>query len=264
MKFYSVLVKKVIVMKGTVFLKPLEYSIEAVGEKWHQGDKLKGSLKIKNHSAEKIELSLLKVALCEGHYKKIKAKDAKGWNAISENTIAEKLVINPSEEKDYSFEFKLAENCVITDKNGSLYLAFFDRDEKIPAGHIELVIESKLIIQQILQIFENFMRFKVKEMKSVKGMVEVKLVPPASREMTSVTGLTLNISEIEKNLTLQYIFNLQTLNLAGATMQAEKTTKEITQNFTSKQYLMYGDSINQEFIIESLQEVMNMVKTKRL
>lgn len=251
-------------MKATIILKPLEYSIEAIGEKWHQGDKLKGTLKIKNHSAEKIELSVLKVALCEGHYKKIKAKDAKGWNAISENVLAEKITINPSEEKDYSVEFILSETCAITDKNGSLYLAFFDKDEAIPAGHIELVVDPKLIVKQILEIFENFLRFKVKETKSGKNGVEIKLIPPTSRELSNVDGLLLSISEVEKSLTLKYFFNFRVLNIAGATMQSEKTTKEMEQKFTSKQYLMYGDSINQDFIIQSVQEVLNGVKTKML
>jgi hypothetical protein len=251
-------------MKGTVFLKPLEYSIEAVGEKWHQGDKLKASLKIKNHSSEKIELSILKVALCEGHYKKIKAKDAKGWNVISENILSDCLTINPSEEKDYSFDFVLAENCNIADKNGSLYLAFFDKDEKNPAGHIELVIEPKIVIQQILQILESFLRFKVKEIKYAKGMIEVNLVPPTSRELSNLDGLLLSISEVEKNLTLKYFFNLRVLNISGATMQSEKATKEMEQNFNSKEYLIYGNSINQDFIIASVQKILNGVKTKML
>lgn len=250
-------------MKGTVFLKPLEYSLETVGEKWHQGDKLKGVLKIKNHSSEKIELPLLKVAICEGLYKKIKAKDAKGWSTILENTLSEGMTINPSEEKEYAFEFKLNENCSVTDKNGSLYLAFFDKDEKIPAGHIELVIEPKVVIQQILQILESFLRFKVKEIKNVKGMVEVKLVPPTSRELSNVDGLLLSLSEVEKNLTMKYFFNLRVLNLAGTTMQSEKTTKEMEQKFTSKQYMIY-DSINQDFITASVQEILNGVKTKML
>lgn len=251
-------------MKATVILKPLEYTLEAVGEKWHQGDLLKGSLKIKNHSAEKIEVPMLKVTLFEGHYKKIKAKDAKGWKSISENVFAEKFVINPSEDKEYPFEFKLSETCAITDKTGSLYLGFFDKDEAFPAGNIELVVAPKIIVKQILEIFENFLRFKVKEIKSGKGMVEVKLVPPTSRELSNVDGLVLSISEIEKNLTLKYFFNFRILNIAGATMQSEKTTKEVEQNFSSKQYLMYGDSINQDFIIQSVQEVLNGVKTKML
>lgn len=251
-------------MKGTIFLKPLEYSIEAIGEKWQQGDKLKGTLKIKNHSAEKIELSVLKVSLCEGNYKKIKAKDSKGWKTLSDSILAEKFTINPSEEKDFSFEFKLAENCTITDKNGSLYLAFFDKEDALPAGHIELVVEPKIVIQQLLQILENFLRFKVKEIKSGKGSLEVKLVPPTSRELSNVDGLLLNISEVEKTLKLNYFFNIRVLNISGTTMQSEKATKEAEQIFTSKQYQIFGDSLNQDFIIESVQSVLNTVKTKML
>jgi hypothetical protein len=207
---------------------------------------------------------ILKVALFEGHYKKIKAKDAKGWKCITENVFSEKLMINPSEDKEFPFEFNLSETCAITDKAGSLYLGFFDKDEAFPAGNIELVVAPKIIVKQILEIFENFLRFKVKEIKSGKGMVEVKLVPPTSRELSNVDGLVLSISEIEKNLTLKYFFNFRILNIAGATMQSEKTTKEIEQTFSSKQYLIYGDSINQDFIIQSVQEVLNGVKTKML
>lgn len=250
-------------MKGTIFLKPLEYVIETIGEKWLQGDKLKASLKVKNHSAEKIELPLLKVVLSEGNYKKIKAKDIKGWTKISEHILEEKITLLPNEEKDYSFEFKLAENSSVTDKNGSLYLAFFDKDEPAPAGHIELVVEPKAAIKQTLEIFENFMRFKVKEIKSVKGMLEVKLVPPSSRELSNLDGLTLSISEVEKTLTLKYHFNLRAIDLMSPTMQVEKKTKELEQKLSAKEYMMY-DSINQDFIIKSLQTVIDSVKTKTL
>ena len=251
-------------MKVTVFLNPLEYSLEAFGEKWHQGDELKGSLKIKNNSAEKINLAVVKVALCQGNYKKIKVKDAKALSIASEYILSEAVTIGPMEECIYAFKFKLPENCNITDKNGSLYLAFFDKDETTPAGHIELFIEPKIVIQQVLQILESFLRFKVKEIKYNKDLIEVKLVPPASRELSNIDGLLLSMAEIEKNLTLKYFFNLRVLNISGVTMQSEKTTKEMEQSFNSKQYLIYGDSINQDFIIESVQEVINLVKTKLL
>ena len=249
-------------MKALVFLNSLEYTLEAFGEKWHQGDSLKGSLKIKNNSSEKVEIDNLKVALCQGLYKKIKIKDPKGLNIVSEKNLSETRIINPMEECVYPFEFKLSENCSISDKSGSLHLAFFDKDEKVPSGHIELFIEPKVVIQQILQILENFLRFKVKEIKYNNELIEVKLIPPNSRELSNVDKLQLSISEIEKNLTLKYFFNLRVLNISGATMQSEKTTKEIQQNFNSKEYMIYGDSINQDFIIAAFQEVLNVVKTK--
>ena len=70
------------------------------------------------------------------------------------------------------------------------------------------------------------------------------------------------MTEIDKNLTLKYFFNLRVLNITGATMQSEKATKEIDQIFTSKQYMIYGDSINQDFIIQSFQTVLDGVKSK--
>jgi len=251
-------------MKGTIFLKPLEYNIEAMGERWKQGDKIKGTLTIKNHSAEKIELPFLKIKLTEGNYKKIKTKDAKAWSILEEKALGEKITVNPSAEINYSFEFTLPESCPITDKNGSLYLAFFDKEDTQPAGHIELVIEPKQTIQQVLQIFENFARFKVKEMKNGKKFVEVKLLPPASREASNIDSLILSLSEVEKNLTMNYLFNLRAIDMSAGTMQTQKKIKEIEQKFNSKQYLMYGDSPNQDFLLSSIQSALNEVKPKLL
>lgn len=251
-------------MKGTIFLKPLEYNLEATGEKWRQGEKIKGSLKIKNHGAEQINLPFLKVSLCEGQYKKIKAKDVKGWKNISQLILAEKFSLNANEEKVFPFEFALPENALITDKNGSLYLAFFDSEDVLPTGHIELVVEPKIVITQILDILQSFLRFKVAQTKYTKGMIEVKLSPPTSREMSTIDSLVLSMAEVDKNLTLHYDFTMRVLDMSGGNMQAQKKTKEIEQKFNSKQYLFYGDSINQDFIIESINTVLNEVKPKFL
>lgn len=251
-------------MKGTIFLKPLEFNIEAVGEKWRQGDKIKGTLKIKNHSDEKIELPQLAVALSEGAYKKIKEKDNKAWKVLTKNTLAENLVLNGPQEMEYSFEFALPEDCLITDKGGSLYLAFFDKEDSWPAGHIELVVEPKQVFSQILEIFENFLRFKVAQIKSNKGMVEVKLNPPSSREFSTVDSLVLSMSEIDKKLTLDYLFNVRTLDMTSGTMQTQKKTKKVVQEFESKQYLVYGQSLNQDFILASLTSAVNDVKPKMM
>ena len=104
----------------------------------------------------------------------------------------------------------------------------------------------------------------MKEIKFNKDAVEVKLVPPTSRELSNVDGLLLSLSEVENKLTLKYFFNLRVLNISGVAMQSEKTTKEMEQKFNSKEYLIYGDSINQDFIIASVQEILNLVKTKLL
>lgn len=251
-------------MKGTVFLKPLEFNVEAVGEKWRQGETIKGSLKIKNHGNEKIEIPLLKVELLTGNYKKIKAKEKKAWDTLGGMTLAESLCLNSAEEKSFGWEFTLAEDCAVTDKNGSLYIAFFDQQDSWPVGHIELVIEPKQVIKQVLEIFENFVRFKVKEIKSAKGLVEVKLNPPASRELSNVDSLLLNLSEVNKTLTMSYLFNTRAIEMNGSSMQTQKKTREFSNTFNSRQYLIYGESLNQDFILESINSVLNEVKPRLL
>ena len=202
--------------------------------------------------------------LAEGNYKKIKTKDAKAFSKLAENNLGSNIALNANEEKEFSFEFTISETSSVTDKNGSLYLTFFDKDDVQPAGHIELVIEPRPVIKQTLEIIENFIRFKVKEMKSVKGMVEVKLMPPTSREMSNIDSLILCLSEKEKTLTLKYSFNLRGIDMSSGTMQTQKKTKDFEQVFTSKQYMIYGDSINQDFIIASLQTILAEVKPKLL
>lgn len=251
-------------MKGTVILKPLEYTLEAQGEKWHQGDKLKGSLKIKNHGQDKVEVNPLHVTVSMGNYKKVKAKDPKAWTLLDKKTVTENISIDAYGEAEFPFEFQLAEDGLITDKNGSVYLAFYENDPAAPITNIELKVEQKQVIKQILEILENFMRFKVKEIKNEKNKVDIKLIAPASREMSNIESLIMNISEIEKNLHIHYTFNLKSLDLASPTMQVEKKVKKAEQVFTSKQYLFYGDSINQDFIVESFKSVLDTVKTKIL
>lgn len=250
-------------MKGTIFLKPLEYNVEAMGERWKQGDKIKGTLTLKNHSADKIDLPFLKIKLAEGNYKKIKAKDAKAWSTLTETTLSEAVTVGPSAEQNYTFEFTLPETSPVTDKNGSLYLAFFDKEDSQPAGHIELVIEPKQTILYVLEVFENFARFKVKEIKNGKKSVEVKLMPPASREASNIDSLILSLAESDKTLSMNYLFNLRGIDMSSGTMQTQKKTKEIEQKFTSKQYMMY-DSPNQDFILASIQTALNEVKPKLL
>jgi hypothetical protein len=250
-------------MKGTIFLKPLEYNLEVIGEKWRQGDKIRGSLKVRNHGADAVDFPELNVVLCEGTYKKIKAKDAKGWKSLIETKLEDKFTLKPAEEKSYSFEYTLPEDCLVTDKNASLYLAFFDRDV-LPAGHIELVIEPKLVISQILDLIQSFLRFKVVQVKFTKGMIEVKLTPPASsRELSTIDTLILSLAEKEKALLMNYEFNMRVLDMTGGVMQSQKKTREFDQSFTSRQYLQY-DSLNQDFILESINSVLNEVRPKFL
>ena len=249
-------------MKATNFIKPLEYSITADGERWRQGDKIKGTLKIKNHSSDMIELAYLKLSLTVGNFKKIKAKDLKAWEPLSQVVLSDKLSISALEEKEFNWDFQLLEDCQITEKDKSIYLTYFTSEDLWPTGQLELVIDLKLIMLQFLEIFESFLRFKVAQTKFSKGVIEVKLNPPKSRELSHVESLVLRMKELNKELVVEYIFNVHAFEMVAGNMIAQKKVKQFIQNLNSKQYYTYGDSPNHEFIRTSIESVVAEVVPK--
>jgi hypothetical protein len=242
-------------MKSTIFSKPLEYSLITDGEKWRQGDKIKGVLKIKNHSPDNVELPFVKISLAVGNFKKIKAKDKKAWDPISCTSLGEKIVIGASEEKEFSWDFQIPEDCQITEKDKTVFLTFFSTDELWPIGQLVLVIDPKLAMMQFLEIFENFLRFKIGQRKFSKGMVEIKLTPPNSKELSHVESLVLRMKEVDKVIDLEYIFTSHAFEMVAGNMIAQKKTTQVDQQLTSKQLYIYGDSLNHDFIKASIGEV---------
>jgi hypothetical protein len=249
-------------MKSTIFAKPLEYSIVADGEKWRQGDRVKGVLKIKNHAPESAELPCLKIALAIGNFKKIKLKDQKAWDSLASFSVGEKIVIDASEEKEFSFDFLLPEDCQITEKDKSIYLIFFSHEDSWPTGQLELVIDPKLVMLQFLEIMESFLRFKVVQRKFSKGMVEIKLNPPSSKELSHLESLVIRMKEVDKTLDLEYIFNTHAFEMVAGNMIAQKKTTKIDQTLTSKQYYIYGDSPNHDFIKTTISSAINKATPK--
>ncbi|MBC7538006.1 MAG: hypothetical protein H7281_04245 [Bacteriovorax sp.] len=242
-------------MKGTIILKPLEYNIFADGEKWRQGDMIKGSLKIKNHSMDNIELPALKISLAVGNFKKIKSKDKKAWESLAEIAFGEKISVAPSEEKEFTWEFKLPEDCQITENDKSIFLTYKDHDDTWPTGLLELVVDPKIVIIQFLEILDNYLRFKVGTPKFSKGLVEIKCKPPTSKEMSHVDSLILRMKEVDKTLDIQYIFNLHVFEMVAGNIMAQKKITQVDQQLTSKQYYIYGNSLNHDFLISSISTV---------
>ncbi len=249
-------------MKTIIIKKPIEYNFEALGEKWRQGEKLKGIVSIKNNGSEKIEIPHLRVSLLSGIYKKVKVKDPKAFESFKELDLEKNISLSASESKIFDFEFLLPEDCRITDKDGSVYLALFDVDESTPTGNLELNITPKIMLTQFLEIMDNFLRFKVGVMKFNKGMIEVKLTPPASKDFSQVEGLLLKMKEVDKNLILEYHFTNKKIEMNGSSMSTAKVAQKFDQTISAKEFYIYGDSVNQDKIIVLINSILNQVKPK--
>jgi len=242
-------------MKSTTFTKSIEYNLITNAEKWRQGDKINGVLKIKNISLDNIEIPVLKITLAVGNFKKIKSKDIKAWDHFSEILFEDKISISSGEQIEYAWNFKLPEDSQITEKDKSVYLTFFDGVEPWPSALLELVVDPKLVIMQFLEILVVFMRFKALQRKFSKGMVEVKLSPPSSKDMSHVESLVLRMKEVDKTLEIEYIFTTHAFEMVAGNMMAQKKTAQVDQKLTSNEYYIYGDSPNHEFIKSSVSSV---------
>ena len=251
-------------MKSTFFSRPLEFSIETVGEKWRQGDKLQGCIKLRNHLSDSVTLSKLDIQLEIGHFKKIKIRDEKSFEMISILQLAEKFSILPNQENEFAFNFKLPANCQITDKDRSLFLTLKLNEEIYPVGHLELVVIPKLLFLQFIEVLETFYRFKVAQMKYIKGNIEFKLAPPKSRDLSHVDSFVLKMKEEESTLKLEYLFSLNSFVMEGSVMSVQKKTKEFKQSLHLKQCYTYGESLNHDFIKSSIDSILSEVLLKKI
>jgi len=115
---------------------------------------------------------------------------------------------------------------------------------------------------QFLDFFGKFYRFNLKGIKSKEGYIEARLVPPSSREFTTVDGLKCLLRILEKNLEIKYSFDVKVLDFAGGSTNLIKKKMEFEQVLTPKEYLIFGDTPNQDGIIKAIGEILEQVKSK--
>ena len=151
-------------MKGTFFSKPLEWNIETVGESWQQGEILKGTLKVKNHGSEAMDLTGTGVGLAFADIKKVQTR-AEGAIKPEATESLEGKNLDPGSEVTLDFSFPLSSNGPVTDKKSSYYLSF---GKNFIEGQLQLKIEPKALYSKIVGLLDTFYRFKMKEYKTSK------------------------------------------------------------------------------------------------
>lgn len=240
-------------MKSTYFRKPLEFSIEVVGEKWSQGDKVTGTVSIKNHSDESIDLSDFGIFLCNGDLKKVQKSDPKGLEVMGESIFS---------TDEHSFEFVLDENCPTTQKSSGPYIVCAQKNELLSGNLLALQVGPSAMIANILEVLENFMRFKVKSLKPKKGLLEATIILPATKEYTSITSYKIQIKNLNNSLVLDNHFKIKKVSFEGGVTSTKDETKKICLELKPSEYLIYGSSLNQDFIVQKMNEVIDQVKLK--
>lgn len=244
-------------MKGTFFSKPLEWNIETVGESWQQGETLKGVLKVKNHSTEKVSLSDCGVVLAHADIKKVHTRTEGALKAESTATFKEDVA--PGSDAQIEFSFAIGPNSPITDKKASYYLGF---GKNFSESQLQVKVEPKNLYLKVVGLLDTFHRFKLKEVKAAKKGVEFKLLPPTAREMANIDSLLITFSMQEENLVIKFDFQVKKLDTSSITTKINKESVSIEKSLAPKDYSLGRDMINQDQLLKTLESVISLVKLK--
>ncbi|MBL7664547.1 MAG: hypothetical protein JNM93_05395 [Bacteriovoracaceae bacterium] len=255
-------------MKGTLFLKPLEWQLMIEGEAWSQGQLLKGTLTVKNHGTTEVKLKDLGLSLIFADLKKVRQNSGEKFKAEQNVLFDKSQKVAPKATAELAWTIQLDKNCPITDKKSSYYLQY-GHDDKQTGAYLQLIVNPQNIFLKLSELLDVFFRFKVKEKKCSKTGVEFKLVPPDAKDFLGMDDCSIIMNLDDKNnLNLEYFFTLKKLDYtsnAGVGLKSMGLTKsnmEFKQSFTPKEYLLLKDALNQDFLLKKIPEVLNQVKTK--
>ena len=235
-------------MRGFNIKDGVQFNCNLNGEVWRQGDCINGSLEIDDPSIGG------NIYLVLGKKKKILNKDPKAFSIINKKSFS------PSTEAQ-QFEFQLEKNCSISDT----YLLFGSGDDLFEYGNMLLPLKEHKLIEDFLEVFTLFYKFKTKKLKSNKlGYVEATIEVPSSRAHTNIISLKMLLKIKGDDLIMSYQFVLNKINFESGTGILDKETFEVDKILTPKEYLIYGTSFNQEVVRKSIDEVFEQIKKKQL
>ncbi|MFZ4715736.1 MAG: hypothetical protein ACOYL6_18580 [Bacteriovoracaceae bacterium] len=247
-------------MKAISILKPLEFSLETTGESWTQGSALKGLLIIKNQSESVQTLSDSLIALAYADIKKVHAK-AQGCFKMAQTIEMKVNTINGHQTLEIPFEFALDPNTSVSDKKASFHLLYGKMEAPF---HLQIPILPQPLYLEMLKLFENFFRFKIKEYKGTAKGVDYILTPPSSREFATVETLVLSFITEASGLKIDFTFNIKKIELVGTNTQVMKDTKLITKLLAPNEYMMGKTHLDQDKLLKIFEAILKEVKPRHL
>jgi hypothetical protein len=245
-------------MKGTFFQKPLELNLVVEGESWRQGDKIAGNLLARNHGAEPVPLEDIRVRLAFGNLTRVRQKSADAFSEFSSVATGSGSLL-PGGEQRLSWSFSTDRNAPVTHRTGSLFLLYGRGSENEKLGQLQLRIGPYWVIEELLGIFQTNLHYVLKDLKSAKGMLEAKLVPPASKAATGIEQLVLASRFEGESLRLQYVFNLKTLDASGGTVELQKKKKEFPQLLEPAEFLLPSGRFNHEPVEAKVRSILDQL-----
>lgn len=239
-------------MRGTFFLEGTEIILTTQEESWGQGDKVHTTLEVKADPKAKAHFSY-GLYLCD--LRKLKKKDKSCLKEVIEVHSFSDL------SESNTIEFNLSHHAPISDGATGLCLFVGNSEDPLSGGILQLNVIPWKPITELLSLFENFERFKIKSIKNKKDKLGVTLVPPGSKEYGNIEGLTLVLQRTEEDgIKFEFEFKIKKLAYEAGQVQAKSDKQKIKKELKKKDIFSFGDALNQDGLLNFFKEVLNETK----
>ena len=223
-------------MKATFFKNGIEFNVRTRGETWEQGGRIAGTVSVKNTSDNPVTLGALIANLAFGTIRNVRAKNEESWNIAGTSSLCANESFKSGEEKTFSWDFPLAMDCPITVKDSSLFILLGDNSNPENFGHLQLNVQLSQMLKQFIESFELFYRFTIAAMKNRKGFVEIKMLPPKTREYGFLDALNYTLRLDKDVIEIKYEASIKTISTSLGPTIFEKGKRQFVQELCSKEF----------------------------
>ncbi len=140
------------------------------------------------------------------------------------------------------------------------------KGDKIKKNDSVVTLESDKSSVEVPSTFEGVIenvnvKIGDKDKKAKKNSVDIKLMPPNSREFASLEHVICNLSlDKDDTLNITYNFKVNKINFQSIDLKAKSSIIQTKFNLEPKDYLIYKTSFNQEKVSQHISEALSEVK----
>lgn len=232
-------------MKGVSFQNGIEFKISIDGESWVQGGVLNGKLEsvVRNGGAS----APLYIFLANGIDKKIKQKTVGAFQILERKT---------AETGPIDWSFDLLSDARISDKTGSLYIAYGGCEILETLGQLKLNILPHPYIQDVFSLMNTNYRFVLKGILYAKnGMVEASFEAPATKDWASLEELIL-LMRVKENVACNFQFYRKVVDATKGGLSSKIMKREFEQNWNVKNIIHdFNNRVNKDVVTEYIDNI---------
>lgn len=251
-------------MKAILVRHPIHTTLETTKESWKQGDVIEGVLRFKNESNEAHTLSGELAAIYPSTIKEVREGSLPTSKTLFSLELPSELSLDAGQELEINYQYVLETDAPITDKTSGLFFYFGNPENKLSS--LALNVEPHQRLAELLQNIELFLRFKTKSIKAKKDKIEIKMLPPPSKEYAALEAVTMMVKFKEENIHLDYKMKIKKLDYANAATQMtpsmQKGEMKKADKLTPSDYLVFGKAFNGEKVAQRVESAFSEAKTK--